>query len=433
VSSEPQTIAIPRELPTSARYAWFVLIVLVVVYGANFVDRYIFIIMMEPIKLDLRLSDTQLGLISGFAFSAVYSIAGLAAARWADLGNRRTLLAAAVAGWSLLTAACGLTRNFLQLLVVRMGVGVAESACSPPAHSLISDYFPPRKRGVAFSIYSMGLYVGLAVGFILGGWIGERMGWRAAFIILGLPGILIAVFTFLTVREPRRGAADSGLADEDRYSAREVLTYLAARPSFVAYTLGSSLYTFAGTAIDSWAPLFVMRVHDLSSGQVGLWTGVLGASAGFTGSIAGGWIADRLSARDLRWYLWVATAGISVVVPATLLFLFVGVRWIFVFYVIGVFFNSFYMPATIAVSQAVLPVRMRALSSAALLFGYNLIGTAGCNFVIGYFSDLWADSLHADSVRYAMAVTLLAAVGGVACTVFAIARLPRDFPAHFAR
>jgi len=161
---EAPRVAPGGETPHRTGYAWYVLIVLVAVYGANFADRYIFIIMMEPIKRDLHLSDTQLGLISGLAFSAIYSVAGLAVARWADLGNRRSIIAAALAVWSALTAVCGLTSNFFQLLIARMGVGVAESACSPPAYSLISDYFPQRLRALAFSVYSVGLSVGLAVG-----------------------------------------------------------------------------------------------------------------------------------------------------------------------------------------------------------------------------------------------------------------------------
>jgi predicted MFS family arabinose efflux permease len=413
------------------RYAWFVLVVLVGVYGSNFVDRYIFIIMMEPIKQDLQLSDTQLGLIGGFAFSAVYSLAGLAVARWADLGNRRSILAGAAALWSALTAVCGLTSTFFQLLIARMGVGVAESACSPPAHSLISDYFPAHKRAMAFSLYSIGLDVGLGLGFILGGWIGGHFGWRVAFVAVGLPGILLAVFARLVIREPERGASDKGTVDATSYSTREAVAYMLGRPSFVAYILGSSLFIFAGTAIDSWAPLFLMRVHGLPSDEVGLWTGILGASAGLTGAITSGWLADRLSIRDLRWNLGVATGGLALVVPGTLLFVFGAARWVPLCYFVTVFFNAFYMGPTIAITQAVMPVRMRALTSAVLLLGYNLIGTAGANFVIGFCSDLWAGSLHVDSIRYAMAVTQLAAVGGIACTIFAIIRMPRDFREHF--
>jgi predicted MFS family arabinose efflux permease len=421
------------DAPRRSGYAWFVLLVLVAVYGSNFADRYIFIIMMEPIKRDLQLSDTQLGLISGLAFSAIYSVAGLAVARWADIGNRRSIIAAALVAWSGLTALCGLTSSFLQLLIARMGVGVAESACSPPAYSLISDYFPQGRRALAFSIYSVGLSVGLAVGFILGGYIGEHYGWRAAFMAVGIPGILLAVLTRLSVREPLRGGSDTGAIDATRYSAREAAMYMLRRPSFAAYMLGSALFVFAGTALDSWAPLFLMRVHGLPEGEVGLWTGVLGASAGLTGAVTAGWIADRLSARDVRWNLWVAMAGVALEVPATLLFLFATTRTVPLFYFASVFLDAVYMPPTIAITHALMPVRIRALASAVLLLGYNLIGTAGCNFVVGYCSDRWAASLHVDSVRYAMAITQLAAVAGAACTIFAIHRMPRDFREHFAR
>lgn len=420
-------------VPRRTGYAWFVLLILVAVYGANFADRYIFIIMMEPIKRDLQLSDTQLGLISGLAFSAIYSVAGLAVARWADIGNRRSIIAAALAAWSALTALCGLATSFLQLLIARMGVGVAESACSPPAYSLIADYFPQRMRALAFSIYSVGLSVGLAVGFIVGGWIGQHYGWRAAFMFVGVPGLLLAVVTRLSVREPQRGASDSGTVDATHYSMREAVSYMLKRPSFVAYLFGSALFVFAGTAVDSWAPLFLMRVHGLPEAQVGLWTGILGSSAGLTGALAAGWVADRLSVRDLRWHLWVALGGVALEVPATLLFLFTSTHAVPLFYFASVFLDAVYMPPTIAITHAVMPVRMRALASAALLLGYNLIGIAGCNFVIGYFSDRWAAALHVDSVRYAMALTQLAALAGAICTTYAIVRLPRDFREHFRK
>jgi MFS family permease len=412
-------------------YAWFVLGVLVLVFGFNFVDRYVFIIMMEPIKQDLHLSDTQLGLISGLAFSAVYSVSGLVVAHWADHGDRRSIVALALASWSALTALCGLTRNFAQLLLARMAVGVTEAGCSPPAHSLISDYFPANKRALAFSIYSIGLDVGMGMGFALGGWIGEHYGWRVAFIAAGLPGVLFAVFVRLAVREPMRGASEVVAFDATRYTTREAVVYMLRRPSFVAYMAGSALFIFAGTAIDSWAPLFLMRVHHEASGSVGLWTGVLGSTAGLCGSVTAGWIADRLAVRDQRWNLGVVISGIALMAPATLLFLFGSVHTVLLFYFVGTFFNSFYMPPTIAITHKLLPVHMRALASAVMLFGYNLIGIAGCNFAIGYLSDRWAGSLQVDSVRYAMAATQLTAVAGIILTIYAIIRMPRDFGEQF--
>lgn len=418
---------------TTTRYAAFVLGVMVVVYAFNFMDRYIFIISMEAIKQDLHLTDTQLGIITGFAFSAVYSLAGLAVAHWADHGNRRSIISMALAAWSGLTMLCAYAGSFAQLFVARMSVGLAESACSPPALALLSDYFRPPQRGRVFGIYSTGLSLGLGLGFILGGWVGQHFGWRAAFLAGGIPGLLFAVFVRLTVREPERGRADTQAVDSQRYTWRQAAAYMLGRPSFVAWMVGSALYTFAGTTIDSWAPLFLIRVHGFTTAEVGLRTGVLGAAAGILGSITSGWISDRLSRRDVRRNLWVATFAISLVAPVTLLFLFANARAVWPLYIIGQFFNCWYMAPTLAITHAVIPVRLRALATAVLLLGYNIIGTAGCSLVIGFFSDRWAPMLHTDSVRYAMAVTQLAAVLGVACTLYSIARIPRDFSEHFAR
>ena len=418
---------------SGSRYAAFVLGVMVVVYAFNFMDRYVFIIMMEAIKQDLHLSDTQLGIITGFAFSVVYSCAGLAVAHWADRGNRRSIIATALAAWSGLTMLCAYAGSFLQLMAARMSVGLAESACSPPALALLADYFRPAQRGRAFGIYSTGLSLGLGMGFVIGGWVGEHYGWRAAFLAGGIPGLLFAVFVRLTVREPERGHTDARMVDSQPYTGRQAAVYMLGRPSFVAWMVGSAIYCFVGTTIDSWAPLFLIRVHGLPTAEVGLQTGVLGATAGILGSIASGWFADRLSPRDLRRNLWVSTFGIVLVAPLTLLFLFANVRAVWPLYALGQFFNCFYMAPTLAVTHALLPVRLRALASAVLLLGYNVIGTAGCSLVIGYLSDRWAPALHTDSVRYAMAATQFAAVAGIACTLYAIARIRRDFPEHLAR
>jgi MFS family permease len=415
------------------RYASVVLAVLVLVYAFNFMDRYIFVIMMEAIKKDLGLSDTQLGLISGLAFSSVYSLSGLAIAYWADVGNRRTIMACGLAAWSALTCLCGLAGNFVQLLIARMGVGIAESTCSPPAHSLLSDLFPPRRRALAFSIYSAGLPLGVALGFVFGGWIGARWGWRAAFLAGAVPGLLLAPIMRLVVREPVRGGTETGQFDSGIYSVRAALAYMGLRPSFVAYMAGAALYNLASSAVDYWGPVFLIRVHGMPSDQVGLWSGVLASSGGLTGGLLAGWLADRLAVRDARWNLWVATLGIALEVPFTLLFIGAhpgGTLWVLYFFV--AFFNSFSVPPTIAITQRLMPIRMRSLASAVLLLGYNFIGIAGCNFVIGFFSDLWARTSHEHSLAQAMALTQIAALLGVGCTIYAIRRMPRDFPEHFA-
>jgi MFS family permease len=414
------------------RYSGLVLAVLMLVYSFNFMDRYIFVIMMESIKKDLQLSDTQLGLISGLAFSSVYSLAGLAVAHWADSGNRRSIIVLGLATWSAMTGFCGMARSFIQLLFIRMGVGLAESACSPPAYSLIADYFAPRRRALAFSIYSAGMPLGLALGFIFGGWIGAKWGWRTAFIAGAIPGLLFAPIVRLIVREPSRGSSERGAVDAQHYPIGAALKYMLSRPSFLAYMAGAALYTFASSAVDYWGPLFLIRVHGLPSQQVGLWSGVLASVGGLSGGILAGWLADRLSVRDARWNLWVATAGAAMVVPGTLLFVSLPaghMTWFL--YCFVEFFNFFSVPPTIAITQRLMPVRMRSLASAVLLLGYNFIGIAGCNFVVGFFSDLWGRSGPQHSLAQAMALTQVAALTGAALTIYAIRKMPTDFKEHF--
>jgi len=415
----------------SARYAWFVLAILVMAYGFNFMDRYIFIILMESISKDLHLTDTQLGLLSGFAFSAFYSFAGLLVARLADQGNRALMIPAALAMWSALTGACGLARNFVQLLLARVGVGIAESAGSPPALSMLSDLFPPGQRAVAFALYSCGIYLGMAMGFVIGGWVGDHYGWRPAFLTGAVPGVLFAVFMRLTVREPIRGGIDSVNVDREIYGFWAALRYMRHRPTFSAYMLGSALFVFVGTAMDFWGPLFMIRVYGMNSAKVGLWTGLLGATVGLTGALVSGVIADRMARYDLRWYLLISTGGIALEVPATLMFVFGSARMAMLWYCVSLFFDSFSMPATLAITHRIMPVRMRALASAIMLLGYNLIGVSGCNLVIGFFSDLWAGLGRVRSLQYAMTLTQAAVIIGAACTLYAVSKLPRDFPQHF--
>jgi len=173
-------------------YSWIVLFLLCAVYSFNWMDRYVLVILLEPIRKDLGLSDTAAGLLTGFVFSSVYALAGFPIARLADRGSRRTVIAIAVAAWSVMTTGAGFARGFFTLAIARMGVAVCEAGCSPPAHSLISDYFPPRRRGTAMALYSLGISIGIWAGLSLGGEISERYGWRAAFFVLGLPGLLLA-------------------------------------------------------------------------------------------------------------------------------------------------------------------------------------------------------------------------------------------------
>ena len=193
----------------SRTYRSYALALLVVVNVFNYLDRQILSILLESIKRDLQLSDTALGFLTGIAFALFYTFAGIPIARWADRGLRRTIMALGLAVWSGMTTLTGLAQSFTQLALARIGVGVGEAACSPPAHSLLSDYFPPERRGTALSIFSLGVPIGIMIGYLSGGWINQYFGWRTAFFVVGLPGLLLAVVVRLTLREPPRGHSES--------------------------------------------------------------------------------------------------------------------------------------------------------------------------------------------------------------------------------
>src|SRR6478735_9326308 len=192
----------------SNRYRNYVLGMLTLVYVFNFIDRQLIVILQESIKKELKLSDSQLGLLSGFTFAIFYVTLGIPIARYADKSNRRNIVAGSLGLWSVMTAFSGLARNFIQLLLVRIGVGVGEAGGSPPAHAMISDYFPPQKRSTALSIYSTGIYFGILIGFLMGGYLNQHLGWRTAFFVVGIPGMILSILFYAFVREPRRGATD---------------------------------------------------------------------------------------------------------------------------------------------------------------------------------------------------------------------------------
>src|SRR6478736_2551310 len=196
------------ENTVSNLYRNYVLVMLTLVYVFNFVDRQLLVILQESIKKELHLSDTQLGMLSGFTFAIFYVTLGIPIARFADKRNRKNTVALSLGLWSIMTACSGLARNFSQLLLARIGVGVGEAGGSPSAHAMISDYFPPQKRSTALSIYSAGLYFGVLIGFLMGGYLNQHLGWRTAFFVVGIPGIIFSLLFYVTIKEPRRGATD---------------------------------------------------------------------------------------------------------------------------------------------------------------------------------------------------------------------------------
>lgn len=411
----------------SASYKRFVLVMLTIVYAFNFIDRQILVILQEPIKADMGLSDAQLGLLSGFSFALIYVTAGIPIAWWADRSNRRNIVSMALAVWSGMTALSGFAQNYTQLLLARIGVGLGEAGGSPPAHSMISDYFPPEQRGRALSFYSTGIYVGILLGFMFGGVIAEAFGWRMAFLVVGLPGVLFAIILRLSVREPPRGRWDHAAENQRQPSLRETLALLRNRPSFWYIALACALTSFVSYGVGNFFPSFLIRSHGLGIGEVGVILALVSGTTGALGTYLGGHLGDRLGARDPRWYLWVPLIGSSIAF-FPYLYVLLGNDTTLVLGVL-VFTNiltTLYLGPCIAISHALVPPSMRALTSAILFFVLNIIGLGLGPFLTGLASDLLAPHFGSDSLRYAMVISAMTGLVAIALLWLGARQLPAD-------
>jgi MFS family permease len=397
--------------PAVAAGARWTLFVLALVYALNYVDRQLIVILQEAIKADLELADWQLGLLSGIAFAAFYTVLGVPIARAADRSNRRNIIAVAVAVWSLMTAICGTAQVYWQLLLARIGVGVGEAGCSPPAHSMISDLYPPAQRATALSIYNLGVYLGVLVGYVAGGWLNEWFGWRMAFFILGLPGVAMALLVWLAVPEPARAPT----ATPAFPATRDVLRLLANRPTFRHLALAAGLHAFVGYGVGNWVPSFFIRSHGLSTGELGTWLGPIAAGAGAIGALGGGYLADRLGRTDARWNVWLPAIAILCSVPVSIaVYLTADFRVALLLSVIPVLLGATYLGPTLALTHGLVNARMRAVASSVLLLVLNLVGMGLGPWITGLLSDLLQPTLGAESLRWALVIVIL---GNVWCAL----------------
>ena len=387
--------------PATARYA---LGLLVVVYFLNNIDRQIMNILVEPIRRDLALSDSQIGLLIGGAFAVVYTVAGLPIARWADRGTRRSVIALALAVWSAMTVACGLGRNFGHLLLARVGVGIGEAGCTPPAHSLLSDYFPPERRATAISIYALGGQLGILFGLAFGGYIADRFDWRVAFFIVGLPGILLAVVVRFTLREPPRGLSETGASTEVE-PLRVVLAFMWGLHSLRHVLSAASIQTTAIAAQLAWHASFLIRVHDMSLTSVGLTLGLVSGVAGGIATFGGGALGDRLLHRDARWYLWLPAMGALVSIPFSVVAYLASSKIVAIGMIVcATLGNHVFAALGHAIGQSLVKPRMRATMSAIGLLAMNLVGFGVGPQLAGVLSDALRPRFGEMSIRYALLV-----------------------------
>ncbi len=400
-------------LPVSKLYKNYVLFMLTVVYIFNFIDRQILVILQESIKRDLNLSDTQLGLLSGLSFAIFYVLLGIPIARLADRSNRKNIIAISLVVWSAMTAACGMAQNFFHLLLARIGVGVGEAGCSPPAHAMISDYFPEKKRATALSIYSMGIYIGILFGFSLGGWLDLNYGWRIAFLSLGLPGIILALFFFMTVKEPKRDNSQV-TEGQKKESIVDVFIFLFSKKSFLYLSAAAGLHTFSTYALGNWLPSFLSRIHHLPSDKIGLYAGLIIGIAGAAGTFIGGYLADRLGRNDKSWYLKVSAFSAMLAIPFLMIYYFhSSLPIILSALFIGYLCISTFLGPSIAITHSLVPPHMRAFASSILFLVLNLVGLGLGPLTVGIISDYLQPTLGEESLRWALASTLFISVAAI--------------------
>jgi len=392
--------------PAPAR-AWYGVGVLMVAYTLSFVDRYVIALLIEPIKRDLVLTDTEIGLLSGLAFAIFYTTLGIPIGRLADRFDRRRIIAMGIFCWSLMTTACGFARNFWQLFAARVGVGVGEAALSPAAFSLIADSFPPERLGRALSVYSVGVYFGSGLAFIIGGAVihlvanatditlpllGAIRPWQLSFVVVGLPGLLIAAWVF-TIREPgRRSLAGAKTTGEPSapVPVREVLRFVGAGwRAYGSHFLGFALLALVFNAVVIWSPTFLGRAFAMPPSDAGYALGLIIVVCGSAGIVAGGWYADlRGRSGRLDATMRVGIIAAVGVTPFTVALPFVQeIGVVLALYCPLIFFSSFGFGAAAAALQLITPNEMRGQVSAIYLFVINLIGIGVGPFLVGVATD----------------------------------------------
>ena len=392
-----------RQDTKSPSYRAYVMFILVVVYTFNFIDRQIIGILAVPIKADLALTDTQLGLMGGLAFALFYTALGIPIAMLADRSNRTWIMAIALTLWSAMTAVCGTVQNFWQLFLARLGVGVGEAGGVAPAYSLISDYFPPQQRARALSIYSFGIPIGSALGIVFGGIIASKIDWRYAFFAVGIAGIIIAPIFKLTVAEPERGQFDSNHAQTAAPALKTIVRKLSKKPSFWIMSFGAACSSMMGYGLFFWLPSFFVRSYDISLIDASLFYGAILLVGGLAGIWLGGSLADRFGATRRGAYVVIPALAFVATVPFYVVaILSPNLTTTFFAMLIPTALGLVWLGPVLSAIQHVVPPNMRATASAIFLFINNLIGIGIGTVAIGMLSDTLQVRFGDDSLRYAI-------------------------------
>ena len=393
----------------------YTLVVLTLIYALNHLDRSIFSIVLQSIKSDMHLSDTALGLIGGLAFVMFYATLGVPIAYLADRYSRKIIITAGLTVWSLKTVLTGMVTNVWQLALARFLMGAGEACGTAPSNSMLSDLYDRARRPLALSVLTSGSTMGVFLGFVAGGWVNEYFGWRMAFFAAGAPGLVVAILFYLTVREPRRGGVETGNPSLDAGTFMDAMRFLAGSKTFVFVLVGGCLSGIHMYGIIIWGPAFLIRVHELASGEVGTYLGFARGPVGIIGILTGGLLVERLSHRDERWRVWIPALGIILSVPAEIVYLLAGPLWIAVAgMMLSTFFTSMHLGPVYAILMNVAKIRMRAMATATFMFFGNLTGLTIGPLGIGYLNDLMTPEFGGHAIRYSLVIgTGFAVLGGI--------------------
>jgi predicted MFS family arabinose efflux permease len=394
------------------RDRWYVLAVLTGVYALNIADRFSISTLLEPIRTELQLSDSRVGFLTGVALALFYVTVGIPVALLADRANRRNILAIAIAVWSAMTAVCGVAHNYWQLLLGRFGVGIGEAGGTPPSTSMLADKFAPAQRPMALTIFALGACLGAWLGSSVAGSIAEYYGWRAAFLALGIPGLLVALLVWLTVREPRRGVLDAGAGVTQTTTLASTFRFLRTQRSAIHLLAGISVATLWSWGLMWWTPTFLQRSFHMTVGEAGRLLGPMHLLAGTAATLLAAWLMSRRAAADPRYVTrllgWVTAAT---TVPSIALYSVTSLKtatlllWIFVPAV------YFYIGPILGLLQNVLPAHMRATVCALALFTANVANLIIAPQAMGWLSDYFAASFGAGSESLRWALLFLAPTG----------------------
>ena len=434
---------------TSRRQAHWALAVLTLVYAMNLIDRQIMGVLIEPVKKEFGASDTMMGFLTGLAFAVFYSALAIPFARYADRANRRNFVAWCCMGWSVMTGLCGMATSFAQLALARMGVAVGEAGGSAPSLSMIADLYPREQRSRAMSVYMLGPHLGTLFGLGAGAWIAHQYGWRTAFIVMAVPGIVAALLLRWTCVEPLRGrwdgaaqpaAAAATAAAAPAQPLRQVLLEVWRTPGFAWITTAGMLFGLAGYGLGIWGTAFLVRTHGLNLRDAGILVGLTGGVAAIVGALVSGWLTDKLVARDPRWQMGVPILGTAISIPLGLAYLLwpagafwqigvlkvpVAMGFCLLFSIFAVWWTA---PSYAAITTLVGASR-RATSVAVYNLGITVCGIGLGPFSVGVLSDLLAPTFGDLSLRWALVIVL----GGFLLAMVALILAARPYARAVSR